>query len=257
MPVDNALYDRLADSWWDEAGLLHVLKALAPPRFAYLRRIIVETLGRNLRDLTVLDVGCGGGVLAEEFAAQGSAVTGIDPSVRSLEAAREHARAEGLAITYRQGTGEALPFTDATFDLAYCCDVLEHVSDVSRVITEAARVIRPGGAFLFDTINRTMLSRLVIIKLLQEWRWSSFMPANLHDWNRFIRPSEMRGHLRSAGLVAADFVGLKPRASPIRVIKALHARKRGRLTYADAVRAMDLGVSGDLSIMYLGYARKP
>src|SRR5215210_7869295 len=127
MPVDNQLYDTMADSWWDESGLLHYLQGLTPVRFGYMRRILVEELKLDVRGKRTLDVGCGGGLLAEEFARLGCAVTGVDPSEGSLEAARTHAREAGLSIDYRQGTGELLPFADASFEIVYCCDVLEHV----------------------------------------------------------------------------------------------------------------------------------
>src|SRR3954469_1125281 len=144
MPVDNQLYDTMADSWWDEGGFLHVLRGLNPARFGYMRRVLVEELGIDPRGRKTLDVGCGGGILAEELARLGCEVTGVDPSEQSLEAARAHARQEGLAIDSRRATGEALPFPDATFELAYCCDVLEHVTDLRRVVAEIARVLRPG-----------------------------------------------------------------------------------------------------------------
>ena len=156
--LDNALYDRLADSWWDESGLLHSLTALNPARFGYMRRVLVEELRISPLGLRVLDIGCGGGLLAEEFARLGCVVTGVDPSAESLAAAREHAMSQGLAIRYQCARGEALPFADASFDAAFCCDVLEHVDDLSRVIAETARVLRPRGIYLFDTINRTFLS---------------------------------------------------------------------------------------------------
>lgn len=253
--IDNALYDRLADSWWHESGFLNALKALNPARFGYMRRVLEEELRIDPRGLRALDVGCGGGLLAEEFARVGCRVTGIDPSEPSLAAARAHARTEGLDIDYRQGSGEALPFPDASFDLVYCCDVLEHVKDLSRVITEIARVLRPGAVFFYDTINRTFMSKLIVIKLFQEWRSTAFMEPNLHDWNMFVTPEELECHLRKAGLVPSAITGLKARANPLRVIQALRARKRGELTYYEAARLADFGESTDTSVSYIGYAR--
>lgn len=257
MPVDNQLYDRMAGSWWDEGGFLHLLKALNPARFGYMRRVLVEELGRDPAGLAALDIGCGGGLLAEELAGLGCKVTGVDPSAESLAAARAHAAEAGLAIDYRQASGEALPFADGTFDLAYCCDVLEHVDDLARVIRETARVLRPGGIYLYDTINRTAASKLVMIKVFQEWSWTSFMPPNLHDWSMFIKPQELEAELRKSGLVPRGLTGLKPRANPLRLILTLRARKRGRLSYLEAVRRADLGESRDLSMLYMGWAEKP
>jgi 2-polyprenyl-6-hydroxyphenyl methylase/3-demethylubiquinone-9 3-methyltransferase len=256
MPVDNELYDRMADTWWDERGLLHLLKALNPARFGYLRRVLLEELRLSPAGLRALDVGCGGGLLAEEFAGLGFAVTGVDPSERSLAAARTHAAQAGLPIEYRRASGEALPFAADSFDVVYCCDVLEHVADLVQVIRESARVLKPGGVYLYDTINRTLLSRLVVIQLLQEWHWSRLMPPNLHDWRRFIRPKELAGLLEQNGLHPAGLRGLKPRASPVAIVRALRGCKRGRLSYSEAVQRMDIGESSDTSVSYLGYARK-
>lgn len=257
MPTDNALYDRMAGSWWDEAGLLHALSALNPARFGYMRRTIVGELKLTPAGLHVLDVGCGGGLLAEEFARLGCMVQGVDPSEKSLAAARMHAAAQGLAIEYQCALAEALPYRDASFDVVYCCDVLEHVGDVPQVIAETARVLRPGGTYLFDTINRTLRSRLTVITLLQQWRWTALMPPGLHDWRMFIRPAELRRELVQHGLVPGPVTGLKPRASPLRLLRTLRRRRRGLLSYAAAIREMDLGESPDTSVSYIGYARKP
>ena len=256
-PLDNAVYDRMADSWWDEAGFLHSLAALNPARFGYMRRVLVEELRVSPLGLRVLDIGCGGGLLAEEFARLGCAVTGVDPSAESLAAARKHATSQGLPIRYQCARGEALPFPDASFDAAYCCDVLEHVDDLSRVIAETARVLRPRGAYFFDTINRTFLSWLIMIKLLQEWRWTALMPPRLHDWHRFIRPPELRRELERQGLVPGGTTGLRPRASLLSQLHALRRRKRGFIGYAAAFREMDIAESRDLSVSYIGFARKP
>jgi 2-polyprenyl-6-hydroxyphenyl methylase/3-demethylubiquinone-9 3-methyltransferase len=256
MPVDNHLYDTMADSWWDEEGCLHILRGLNPARFGYMRRVLVDELGIDPRGRKTLDVGCGGGILAEEFGRLGCDVTGIDPSEKSIEAARAHARQEGLAIDYRTGTGEALPFPDSTFEVVYCCDVLEHVNDVGRVVAEVARVLRPGGIFFYDTINRTFRSKLVIIKLFQEWSWTSFMPPNLHDWSRFIKPKELAVILDRNGLQSQGLTGLKPATNPLQTFRLLRARKRGEITYLEAARRLDLRETPDKSIVFMGWARK-
>ena len=256
MPIDNRLYDAMADSWWDESGFLHVLRALNPARFGYMRRVLLEELRIDPRGKKTLDVGCGGGLLAEEFARLGCDVTGIDPSERSLEAARAHARTAGLAIDYLQATGEHIPFPDATFDVVYCCDVLEHVQDLDKVIAGISRVLQPGGAFLFDTINRTLKSKLVMIKLFQEWDWTSLMPPALHDWRMFIKPAELVSLMARHGLESRGQTGLAPSASPIRALRVLRARKRGEISYLEAARRLDLRESRDLTVLYAGYATK-
>lgn len=256
MPVDNQLYDTMADSWWDETGLLHILRGINPARFGYMRRVLVDELRIDVRGKKTLDVGCGGGILAEEFARLGCAVTGIDPSEKSLVAARSHAQAAGLSIDYRQASGERIPFADATFDLTYCCDVLEHVRDLNQVIAEISRVLKPGGIFLYDTINRTLKSKLIMIKLYQEWSWTSIMPPNLHDWRMFIKPAELIALMAEHGLENQGQTGLAPAASPISSIRALRARKRGEISALEATRRLKLGESRDKSVLYIGYAIK-
>jgi 2-polyprenyl-6-hydroxyphenyl methylase / 3-demethylubiquinone-9 3-methyltransferase len=256
VPVDNQLYDAMAGSWWDESGFLHVLRGLNPARFGYMRRVLVDELGIDPRGKKTLDVGCGGGLLAEEFARLGCDVTGIDPSEKSLDAARDHARAAGLSIDYRQATGESIPFPDAAFDLVYCCDVLEHVDDLDKVIAEISRVLKPGGVFLYDTINRTLKSKLVMIELFQEWSWTSFMPPNLHDWRMFIKPDELIAVMAANGLENRGLTGLAPSTNPIRTIRILRARKRGEISYLDATRRIGLRESRDKAILYAGYASK-
>src|SRR5438093_9020350 len=138
MPVDNQLYDRLAGTWWDEDENMALLRTgMNPARFGYMRRVLVEEMAFDATGKRCLDVGCGGGLLAEEFAKLGCTVTGVDPSEPSLETARAHAEQEGLEIEYVAAPGEDLPFDDKRFDVVYCCDVLEHVDSVDRTIAEA------------------------------------------------------------------------------------------------------------------------
>jgi 2-polyprenyl-6-hydroxyphenyl methylase / 3-demethylubiquinone-9 3-methyltransferase len=256
MPVDNKLYDAPADIWWDERMPLNALRtAINPGRIGYLRRVL-EVHELNPKGRLALDVGCGGGIMAEEVAALGFEVTGIDPSEHSIRTARRHAADSGLAIDYRQARGEELPFPELTFDLVYCCDVLEHVDSVQAVIDEAARVLNAGGIFLYDTINRTIASRLVMIKLFQEWKVTAFMPANLHDWSHFIKPGELLASVEAAGLRQVDSVGLTPAANPLRMISLLRKVKSGRMTPAEMGRQSPMTISGDRSVLYAGHALK-
>jgi 2-polyprenyl-6-hydroxyphenyl methylase / 3-demethylubiquinone-9 3-methyltransferase len=254
MPVDNELYDRLSDTWWSEQGTLSLLRtALNPARFPWLRRTLTETLGREPRGLRVLDVGCGGGLLADEFAHMGCRVTSVDPSSRSLEVARAHAAGSGLEIDYRPANGERLPFEDGSFAAVYCCDVLEHVDDVKATIGEIARVLESGGVFLYDTINRTLRSRLVMIKLMQEWDATRCMEPNLHDRSMLIKPAELRSDLESAGMrPSEDIVGIAPAAKPPALVKALRARRKGAIDFAELGRRVAMRESRDA-----GYALKP
>ena len=257
MAADNEIYDQLSHTWWDESGFLHLLKAVNTARLTYMQRGITDKLNICTNRLKVLDIGCGGGLFAEEFAALGCVVTGIDPSVKSLAAARTHAAEAGLNIDYQHARGEALPFSEGTFDIVCCYDVLEHVDDIGRVIHETGRVLRPSGTFFYDSINRTFQSKLIIIKLFQEWRWTSFMPPRVHDWASFITPAELKQHLHESELIPKNLIGLKPRLNLLRILNTLRKRKQGHLTYAEAMRQMDFGESSDCSVLYMGWAQKP
>ena len=257
MRVDNTLYMRPGDIWWDEREPLSALRTmLNPARLGYFRHVLTERLRIDPQGQAALDVGCGGGLLAEEFARLGCQVTGVDPSEPALEVARAHAAVSGLAITYRAGTGEALPFPDQSFEIVYCCDVLEHVADLDRVIAEIARVLTMGGVFCFDTINRTLLSKLLAIKLAQEWRLTRVLPPNLHDWSHFIKPSELDFLMVRHGLARQEVVGLLPRAKPIAFLFAMWRYRRGEISVSELGRHLALHVSRNLSVSYAGYALK-
>ena len=257
MPVDNEIYNLQAATWWDEQSFLAILRTAAnPARFGYFREVLLKQVGVDPVGKQALDVGCGGGLLAEEFARLGCQVTGIDPSELSLATARAHARQSGLDIVYRVGVGEALPFADETFDLVYCCDVLEHVNDLAQVIAESSRVLRRGGLFLYDTINQTWQSKLIGIKLLQEWKATSVMPPKTHDWNMFIKPQRLQELMRQQGLASQDLVGLKPAASLLTIIGSLRQYKRGKLSFAELGSRFHVQQSKDTSVSYMGYAIK-
>lgn len=186
----------------------------------------------------------------------GCAVTGVDPSRESLEVARAHARERGLGIEYRDATGEDLPFGDGELPAIYCCDVLEHVGDVGRTIAEIARVLEPGGVFLYDTINRTRRSKLLLIKMAQDWSATAWAEPDLHDFEMFIRPEEVEAHMRSAGLEVCDRVGFAA-ANPLVAGKAMWDRAHGKITYAEMGRRLRIEESRDTSSSYGGYALKP
>ena len=257
MPVDNDLYDRLSHTWWDEDGFLNLLKSgFNPARFGYMKRVLTDQLYLEPRGLSVLDVGSGGGLLAEEFAALGCEVTGVDPSGESVSVARVHADEQGLQIEYRQASGEALPFEEGRFRVVYCCDVLEHVDDVGQTIAEIARVLEPEGVFLYDTINRTRRSKLIMIKLAQDWSATAWADPGLHGFEMFIRPEEVESQMRTAGLEVRERVGFAP-ANPATALKAMWDRAHGKITYADMGERLRIQESPDTSTAYGGYASKP
>jgi 2-polyprenyl-6-hydroxyphenyl methylase/3-demethylubiquinone-9 3-methyltransferase len=256
--IDNALYNEQGDTWWDESQCLHLLKSsVNPVRVGYFRKLLDQVLKLDCRGAAALDVGCGGGILAEEFAAMGFRVTGIDPSEQSLNTARQHAQAMSLSIQYQQGTGESIPFADNAYPVVYCCDVLEHVRDLPKVIGEICRVTKPGGVFFFDTLNRTFVSKLVAIKIWQEWKSTAFMPPRLHEWRMFIRPEELKGLLVQAGFEFREFRGTSPDVSIPKMISLLRKRAKGKIGYKELGQRFKLVESHDLKILYMGYAVKP
>jgi 2-polyprenyl-6-hydroxyphenyl methylase/3-demethylubiquinone-9 3-methyltransferase len=256
MPIDNEMYDRLSATWWEEDAFLNVLKSgLNPARVGYIRRVLTKEMELETEGLPVLDVGCGGGLLAEEVASIGCRVTGVDPSTESLAVARAHAEKEGLEIEYLEATGEDLPFDDGTFPVVYCCDVLEHVNDLGRTIGEIARVSVPGAVFIYDTINRTWRSRLLMIKISQDWSSTAWAEPNLHDFEMFIKPDELEAKMTDAGFDVRDRIGFSSQ-NPSRALKAMWYRAHGRITYAEMGERLQIRESRDTSSSYGGYAVK-
>ena len=229
--------------------------------FTYSRMRLEQALADYLPQagdgLRALDVGCGGGILAEEFAGMGFQVTGIDPSEQSLATARQHAQSMGLAIDYQHGTGESIPFAADAYPVVYCCDVLEHVRDLPTVIGEIYRVTKPGGVFFFDTLNRTFVSKIAAIKILQEWKSTALMPPRLHEWRMFIRPEELKGLLEQSGFEFKEFRGTSPNVSIPKMISLLRQRAKGKIGFKELGQSFKLVESDDLKILYMGYAVKP
>ena len=207
--INNSFYEQEAHSWWQPGSSLSLLQALNPGRFRYLDQV-VATRRMDYRRCRVLDIGCGGGFICEEFAKRNANVTGIDPSPSTIAEATRHAKKMGFEIEYQAGTGEQLPFEDNSFDLISCCDVLEHVQDLEKVMQETARVLKPGGLYFYDTINRNFLSWLIMIKLAQDWPLTRRVPKNTHVWNMFIKPQELKSTMTKAGLHIQHETGLGP-----------------------------------------------
>lgn len=226
---DLTIYDTHAEHWWsDEVRWLRILRNMVPGRLSWFDRQI------DWRGLDVLDLGCAGGFMAEALAERGAQVSGIDPAADAIAAARAHA-AGRYDIRYDVGIGEALPYVDASFDAVVCVDVLEHVESLPRVLSEVSRVLRPGGMFLFDTINRNPLARLVTITMAEDVL--GILPRGTHDPEMFIRPRELQDALVAWGMTPGPMTGLGPRGLD----------RRGDFTFGR--------LPGTL-IIYMGTARK-
>jgi len=230
MRNDLTIYDEVADQWWsDDIRWVRTLKNLVPGRLSWMDKHI------NWREKQVLDLGCAGGFMAEALADRGAIVTGIDPAEDSIAAARAHAEESGREIAYDVGVGEALPYDETAFDAVVCVDVLEHVQDLPQVLAEIARVLRPGGLVLFDTINRNPIARLATITVAEDVL--GLLPRGSHDPEMFIKPRELRHAMTIAGLAPGPFTGLGPRG----------INRRGDLTF---------GRLPSKAILYMGLARK-
>ena len=254
--IDNDLYDRLADTWWDENGFLNLLKSTVNPwRVPYFERVIAQ-LRLDPHRARALDVGCGGGLLSEELAKMGFAVTGVDPSAQSIEIAGAHAAQNSLSIDYQIGTGNNLQFETASFDAAFCCDVLEHVSDWDSVIGEISRVLRKGGVLFFDTINRTFASKLRSILIAQEWKWSRFAPPDTHVWEMFITPEELTASMERHGLRCGGITGTAEKGNPIEALRLIRQYSTKRISTAEFGRRLGMTEGPVISGSYMGYAIK-
>jgi 2-polyprenyl-6-hydroxyphenyl methylase/3-demethylubiquinone-9 3-methyltransferase len=205
-------FARIASEWWDPNGKFRPLHKLGPARLSFITDTLTRHFGRpatglrRLDGLTVLDVGCGGGLVCEPLARLGASVTGLDPSAENIEAARRHAGTHDLAISYRSGRVEDLAAEAATFDAVLCLEVVEHVPDVGQFLTLCARLVRPGGVILVSTINRTLKAyALAIIGAEYILRW---LPVGTHQWDRFVTPDELARHLAAAGFAPPALRGL-------------------------------------------------
>ncbi len=257
--ANNEFYRQLGHAWWeDDVGIFSTIRFfINPVRFGFFWRIL-EQRQADKTSLTILDVGCGGGVLAEEFARLGCKVTGIDPVPEFINAARLHAAGSGLSIEYRVGSGENLPFNKAFFDIVACCDVLEHVDNVERVVSEIARVIKPGGLFFYDTINRTIMSKIAVIKVTQEWPSTAFAEPNSHVWDRFITPQELASLLERYRFNNYKMRGISIRSNLITAWLNFHRRVQGKITFKELGQRLGFHESNDLRVSYMGAAlRRP
>lgn len=255
--INNEVYKNQGDIWWDPNTVLYLLKtSVNPARVGYFKRILLDKLKINPSTMNALEVGSGGGILCEEIARMGFATTGIEPAEQSRITSINHAKTEGLIIKYEPGTGENIPFDNGSFDVVFCCDVLEHVRDLPRVIAEINRVLKPGGIFCYDTINRTFISKLVAIKIWQKWERFAFMPPHLHVWEMFIKPSEIIELLKQNKFEPKEQQGTKPNLAIPVMLKYLRKRVKGELTFKELGERFLLKESSDKSILYMGYAIK-
>jgi 2-polyprenyl-6-hydroxyphenyl methylase/3-demethylubiquinone-9 3-methyltransferase len=220
-------FDAVASGWWDPEGPFRPLHELNPARLKY----VADRAGLDGAD--VVDVGCGGGILAESLARKGARVTGIDVAPRVLATARLHLHESGLEVDYRETTVEDLADeAEGTFDVVTCMEMLEHVPEPDSVIRSCRRLLKPGGHAFFSTLNRTPLA--FALGIVGAEHIARLLPRGTHRYDRFIRPSELSAWARAAGLEVSDITGLH---------------------YNPITRSVMLG--GNVRVNYLVHAIKP
>ena len=200
-PAEISKFDAAAPRWWDPDGEFRPLHDLNPARLDYIEA------RAGLSGRRVLDVGCGGGLLAEGMARRGARVTGIDLAPGALEVARLHALETGASVEYRQIAAEALAETDCgAFDLVTCLEMLEHVPEPASVVRALAQLVRPGGDVICSTLNRN--ARSFALAIVGAEYLLRLLPTGTHQYARLIRPSELARWARDAGLAVVDLAGL-------------------------------------------------
>ncbi len=216
--AEIARFEAMAAHWWSATGPMKALHEMNPVRVGWL----CEQMAAHFRDdtgrrrdvrapdcltgLSILDIGCGGGILSESLARLGASVTGLEPAAQNLAIARTHAREHGLAIDYRPDTAEVMAAAGQRFDVVCAMEVVEHVAGWQDFVACACELVRPGGLLFISTLNRTAKSfALAIIGAEYVLRW---VPAGTHQWEKFITPGELRGTVADAGLKVSAETGI-------------------------------------------------
>jgi 2-polyprenyl-6-hydroxyphenyl methylase / 3-demethylubiquinone-9 3-methyltransferase len=201
-----------AQSWWDPEGSFRPLHRLNPTRLAFIRDRLAAHFGREaaalspFTGLSLLDIGCGGGLIAEPMARLGFAVVGVDADEAAVAVARAHAAEAGLAIDYRVAAAESLADRGERFDVVLALEIVEHVADPALFFAALGGLVRPGGAFIGATLNRTLRAfALAVVGAEYVLRW---LPRGTHDWRKFVRPAEFVLGLRRSGFEVVELTGV-------------------------------------------------
>lgn len=205
-------FARLGAQWWDERGPMAMLHRFNPVRIGYIRDQMAAHFGRDpkklgcLKDLRILDIGCGGGILSEPLARLGGKVVGADPSEANIEIAQRHAGQSGVMVDYRATTAEALADQGERFDVVLAMEVVEHVADMPLFVKRCGEMVKPGGLMIAATLNRTLKSfALAIVGAEYVLRW---LPRGTHHWDKFVTPGELEAAMVKAGLRVVDERGV-------------------------------------------------
>ena len=211
-PREVERFARMAANWWDPRGPMAPLHKLNPVRVGYIRDQACARFGREakhlgcLKDLRILDIGCGAGILSEPLARLGADMIGIDPAAENIEVARLHAAESGVAVDYRATTAETLAEAGERFDVVLAMEVVEHVVDVPAFVATCASMVKPGGLLVMATLNRTLKSfALAIVGAEYVLRW---LPRGTHQWDKFVTPNELEIALELGGLKVSAETGV-------------------------------------------------
>ncbi len=211
-PDEARRFEALANEWWDESGQFGALHAFNPARLQFIRDAATagdtarERALKPLQGLSVLDIGCGGGILSEPLARLGAQVTGIDPVEQAITVARRHAERQGLEITYRAALAEDLVREGRSFDVVIASEVIEHVADVGAFLAACRALTKPGGLLIVSTINRTARSYALAIVVAE--RVLGLIPRGTHSWDKFVTVEELKAGLTKAGFQFESLRGI-------------------------------------------------
>ncbi len=199
-------FNEIANGWWDENGKFKPLHKLNPTRISYLKSMIEDNYD-DIKDLNILDIGCGGGLVSEPLCRLGAKVTGIDAGDKTIAIAKAHAEKMGLKINYQQISAEELAEKKKKFDVVNALEIVEHVADVNLFVKSCADLVKKDGILIMSTLNRTPKSyALGIVAAEYILRW---LPKGTHDWKKFLKPSELVNIAEEHGLKAIDVTGIK------------------------------------------------
>ncbi|WP_166839492.1 bifunctional 2-polyprenyl-6-hydroxyphenol methylase/3-demethylubiquinol 3-O-methyltransferase UbiG [Rheinheimera pleomorphica] len=200
--AEIAKFNDIASRWWDPAGEFKPLHLLNPVRLSYISDELQGLFGKQ-----VIDIGCGGGILAESMARCGAVVTGLDMASDSLNVARLHALEAGVEVNYQQATAEQHALTHAAqFDVVTCMEMLEHVPEPMSVIQACADLAKPGATLFFSTLNKT--AKAYLLAIIGAEQVLKLVPKGTHEFSKFIRPSQLMQFIEHAGLELVDATGL-------------------------------------------------